>query len=70
MDELKRSYDLAIILISHDLEYVAKYADKVILLDATIVRQGSAAEVFGSPEFAAVFSTGNTRNQTGGGIRA
>jgi zinc transport system ATP-binding protein len=59
MDDLKKSYDLAIILISHDLDYVAKYADKVILLDTTVVKQGSAGEVFDSPEFARIFSVGS-----------
>jgi zinc transport system ATP-binding protein len=64
MDELKRNYDLAIILISHDLDYVAKYADKVILLDKTIVKQGTVHEVFASPEFERIFSTGS-RTGTG-----
>ncbi len=51
IDELKKKFDMAIILISHDLDYVAKYADKVVLLDHTIVKQGGAGEVFKSPEF-------------------
>ena len=53
---LKQHYDLAIILISHDLDYVKKYADHVILLDQTVVKQGTVKEVFESPEFANVFS--------------
>ena len=52
---LKEHYDLAIILISHDLDYVAKYADKVILLDTTVLKQGTPKEVFESPEFEQVF---------------
>ena len=52
---LKEHYDLAIILISHDLDYVKKYADHVVLLDQTVLVQGSVKEVFDSPEFAAVF---------------
>ena len=52
---LKEHYDLAIILISHDLEYVKKYADHVVLLDQTVLTQGSVKEVFASPEFASVF---------------
>lgn len=55
MDYLKRHYDLAIILISHDLDYVKKYADHVVLLDTTIQKQGSVREVYESPEFAKVF---------------
>ncbi len=59
MDYLKKHYDLAIILISHDLDYVAKYADHVVLLDQTVVKQGTVREVYGSPEFEEVFSAGN-----------
>ena len=54
---LKEHYDLAIILISHDLDYVKKYADHVVLLDQTIVKQGSVKDVFESPEFASVFGS-------------
>ena len=46
MDYLKTHYDLAIILISHDLDYVAKYADHVVLLDKTVAKQGTVKEVF------------------------
>lgn len=52
---LKEHYDLAIILISHDLDYVKKYADHVVLLDKTVLTQGTVKEVFESPEFASVF---------------
>lgn len=55
MDDLKRHFDLAVILISHDLDYVAKYADWVVLLDRTVLRQGTAREVWRSAEFAQIF---------------
>ena len=48
---LKENYDLAIILVSHDFEYVKKYADKVILLDKTIIAKGKVEEVMKSEEF-------------------
>lgn len=57
MEYLKNHYDLAIILISHDLDYVKKYADHVVLLDKTILKQGTVKEVFESPEFEQVFAT-------------
>ena len=59
---LKNKYDLAIILVSHDLEYVAKYADNVILLDKTVVKSGKTSEVFSSDEFKEVF--GNVKYET------
>lgn len=58
MDYLKKHYDLAIILISHDLDYVAKYADHVALLDKTVLKQGTVKEVYQSPEFDRIFSAG------------
>ena len=51
LHELKDEYDLSIILVSHDLDLVEKYADKVILLDKEIIKQGTAKEVFESNEF-------------------
>lgn len=58
--QLKEHYDLAVILISHDLDYVKRYADKVILLEQTVLKQGSVKEVFQSKEFAEVFQ-GNAK---------
>ncbi len=48
---LKKDYDMSIILVSHDLDLVQKFADRVILLDKTIVKEGKAEEVFKSKEF-------------------
>ena len=48
---LKKQYDMSIILVSHDLDLVKKYADRVILLDKEIVKEGTVAEVFNSDEF-------------------
>ncbi len=61
---LKEHYDLAVILISHDLDYVAKYADHVVLLDGTVLRQGSVQEVFHSPEFAQEFLAADMQKQS------
>ena len=58
IQKLKEEYDLAIILISHDFNFVKKYADRVVLLDKTIVKEGSAEEVLSSREFKTVFGTG------------
>ncbi len=55
MDYLKKNFDLSVILISHDLDYVVNYADKVILLDKTVRKEGSAKEVFQSEAFQEIF---------------
>lgn len=55
IDKLRRDYDLAIILVSHDFEFVRKYADYVILLDKTIIKEGTPKEVLTSKEFEEMF---------------
>lgn len=55
VNKLKKENDISVILVSHDLELTKKYADKVILLDKTIIKQGTAEEVFKSSEFKEVF---------------
>lgn len=57
IDRLKKEYDLAVILISHDLEYVARYSDRVVLLNRTIIKEGTPKEVFHSAEFKETFGT-------------
>jgi zinc transport system ATP-binding protein len=49
--KLKTNYDLAMIIVSHDFEFVRQYADHVILLDKTILKEGSPEEVLSSAEF-------------------
>lgn len=46
VSEIRKSNDLAIILISHDLNLVAKHADRVVLLNKTVVCNGSPQDVF------------------------
>ena len=53
--DLKEKHHMAILLVSHDLRFVRDYADHVILLDKGVLAQGSASEVFSSPEFTSVF---------------
>lgn len=53
--KLKSNYDLAMIIVSHDFDFVRKYADHVILLDKAIVKEGTPEEVLSSEEFQMVF---------------
>jgi zinc transport system ATP-binding protein len=46
VSELRQNYDLSIILISHDLDLVAKYADRVVLLNKTVISSGTPKQVF------------------------
>lgn len=51
VSNLKTKYDMSIILVSHDLGLVKEYADKVILLDKEILKEGTPEDVFSSLEF-------------------
>lgn len=55
INKLKTEHDMAIILVSHDLDMVKKYADKVILLNKTIIKEGTPQEVFESEEYKKIF---------------
>lgn len=55
VDDLRKEYHMAIVMVSHDLDLVRLYADKVLLLHKGGLKQGSVNEVFSSPEFRAAF---------------
>ncbi len=47
VSELRRNYDLSIILVSHDLNLVSQYADRVVLINnKTVECVGTPKEVF------------------------
>ena len=50
LNRLKAEYDMSIILVSHDLELANQYADRVILLDKEVIKEGTPQEVFESLE--------------------
>ena len=51
LTSLKKDYDMSIILVSHDLDLVKKFADRVVLLDKEVILNGTAEEVYKSKEF-------------------
>ena len=55
INHLLKNYDIAVIMVSHDLTYVEKYADHVVLLDKEILKEGKPKVVFESEEFRKVF---------------
>ena len=55
LDEIRRTYDLSILFSTHDFSTLRHYADKVILLQQTILTAGPPAEVLRSPDFQSVF---------------
>lgn len=58
IDKLKHEHDIAILIVSHDLEYIKEYADKVVLLNKKVLKSGTADEVLNSEEFKEEFKVG------------
>ena len=52
---LRNTYHIAILLVSHDLALIHRYADKVVLLDKTVAEQGDAKDVFATKAFQQTF---------------
>ena len=55
LDEIRKRYDLSILMITHDFDMLSSYVDKVVLIDRTIVKKGTPVEVLASEEFRRVF---------------
>ncbi len=53
---LRKTYDLSIILVSHDLDMVKNYADRMVLLNKTVLGVGTPEEILQSESFYKVFS--------------
>ena len=58
LDEIRKTYDLSILLTTHDFSILERYADQVALIDGTILCQGSPREVLSSEAFRQAFHRG------------
>ncbi len=55
LDEIRRKYDLSILMTTHDFDMLPRYADQVVLINHGVVCQGSPVDVLSSEEFHQVF---------------
>ena len=55
LDEIRKNYDLSILMTTHDFSMLPRYANQVVLIDRGILIQGEPETVLGSPEFAQAF---------------
>jgi zinc transport system ATP-binding protein len=62
ISSLRKNFDLSVIMVSHDLGWIADFADYVVLLNQTIQSQGTPAQVYSSQNFRDIF--GLSFNQT------
>ena len=55
LDEIRRDFDLSILMTTHDFSMLPRYADRVVLIDHEVKCQGTPEEVLESPEFRTAF---------------
>lgn len=55
LDEIRATYDLSILMTTHDFSMLGKYADHVVLIDHALKIQGSPETVLHSREFYEAF---------------
>lgn len=55
LDEIRQTYDLSILMTTHDFSMLPKYADQVILVDHSVACQGKPQEVLDSEAFHRIF---------------
>ena len=55
LDEIRKTYDLSILMTTHDFSTLPKYADQVALIDHGLLAYGTPAEVLSSDAFTKVF---------------
>ncbi len=58
LEQLRRTDDMVILLVSHDLDFVGRHADRVVLLDRSVRAAGTPQQVFSSAAFAEAFPKG------------
>ena len=58
LDEIRKTYDLSILMTTHDFSLLERYCDRVVLLSHRILKKGTPLEVLNSDEFMEVFRMG------------
>ena len=55
LDEIRKIYDLSILMTTHDFSMLPRYADQVVLIDHAVLIKGTPKEVLESEEFHRTF---------------
>ena len=55
LDELRQTYDLSILMTTHDFGLLQSYADQVVLIDGAVLDQGNPESVLNGEAFNRVF---------------
>ena len=63
LDEIRKTYDLSILMTTHDFTTLERYANQVVLMDRTVLAKGTPAEVLACEAFQETF------HRKGGGVK-
>ena len=55
LDELRKTYDLSVLMTTHDFSMLPRYADQVALINHRVVRIGTPEDVLSSEDFQKTF---------------
>ena len=55
VDELRKQHDIAVILVTHDLAGISSYADRVILLNRSVIAEGKPQDVLSDAKLVKAF---------------
>ena len=55
LDEIRKTYDLSILMTTHDFSMLDRYADQVVLIDHAVLIKGKPETVLNSEEFKTAF---------------
>ena len=55
LDEIRKTYDLSILMTTHDFSMLPRYADQAVLIDRQVLISGKPESVLNSAEFSRAF---------------
>ena len=61
LDEIRHTYDLSILMTTHDFSMLKRYCDRVVLISHKILKKGTPLDVLSSEEFLDAFRMGGGR---------
>ena len=57
VDKVRKTFDLAVLFVSHDFGELQEFANRMVLLDGRIICEGKPSEVFSNPLFVERFGS-------------
>jgi zinc transport system ATP-binding protein len=55
VNSIRKKYDLSVVMVSHDMPLVGRYADRAVLINKELIKVGTPKEVFKSNEYKKIF---------------